>query len=195
MRSILCLTLLLAGGLAHGEAVEVFAKGSLSKNYISKDSWTISASATMGLGMALFRGVKLEGRYSNISSLQNTLQVPVDTSSVTLTDFKTQTVIYSVGLDLDFLGETSPFQPFLFVGIGYLETERSYYLTSPSISAAIFTKEPKQLGFTGNLGLGFRVRLAKALAFEIEAFAYGMNIHKPNPLIDLYGTVGIRLFL
>lgn len=187
--------LLLVSGLARGEAVEVFAKGSLSRNYISRDSWTISVSATTGLGIQLFPGVKVEGRYSNISSLQNTLLVPLSsTSSVTLTDFKTQTVIYSVGLDISPFGESYPFQPFIFVGAGYIETERSYYLSQAG-TAAEYQKEPKQSGVTGNLGLGFRVRLARSLAFEAEAFAYGMNINKPSPLVDLYSTVGIRLFL
>lgn len=195
MRILIVLIGVLVAGMARGESVEVFAKGSLSRNYISRDSWTISVSATTGLGLALFPGVKIEGRYTNISSLQNTLTLATDTTNVTLTDMKTQTVIYSVGLDISFLGESSPFQPFLFVGMGYLETERSYYLSETGVAPAIYVKEPKQLGVTGNLGLGFRIRIAKSLAFEIEAFAYGMNINKPNPLVDLYGTVGIRLFL
>jgi len=187
--------LLLMPALARGEAVEVFAKGSLSRNFISRDSWTISVSATTGIGMALFPGVKIEGRYTNISSLQNTLQVPLTNTTVTLTDMKTQTVIYSAGLDISPFGESSPFQPFLFVGMGYIETERSYYLSETGSTVATYAKEPKQLGVTGNLGLGFRVRLARSLAFEVEAFAYGMNINKPSPLVDLYSTVGIRLFL
>ena len=81
------------------------------------------------------------------------------------------------------------------MGGGYIETERSYYYQADATSDASYQKEPKQLGISGNLGAGFRIRLANALAFEVEAFAYGIDVHKPNPLINWYGTVGVRLFL
>jgi hypothetical protein len=37
--------------------------------------------------------------------------------------------------------------------------------------------------------------LARALAFEVECFGYGTDISKPNPLVNLYGNVGIRIFI
>jgi len=194
MRSLIVMVWLLLPLAAQG-AVEVFAKGALSRNYISRDSWTISVSATTGIGLQIFPGVKLEGRYTNISALQNTLEVPASSTTITLSDFKTQTVIYSLGLDIDFLGETSPVQPFIFIGMGYIETERSYYWSETGSTQAQYAKEPKQLGVTGNLGLGIRIRIVRSLALELEGYAYGMNINKPNPLIDMYFNAGIRLFL
>lgn len=175
--------------------VDVFAKGNISKSHISRDKWEISVSATTGLGISLFTGFRLEARYTNISSLQNLLIIQAADATVNLTDIKTQTSIYSIGVDIDLLGETSSFQPFIFLGVGYVTTERSYYAQVVGVATADYILEDPQKGFSGNLGLGFRIRLARSLAFEIEMFSYGIDIDKPNPLINLYGTVGIRLIL
>lgn len=185
----------LATAQASASSVEIFAKGSASKSYIAKDNWTVSVSATTGIGVTLFGGVRLEARYTNISALQNKLEVASESVTITLTDIKTQTSIYSLGLDIDFLGEKSPFQPFIFVGVGYVDTERSYYYQVSGESTAPFFREPKKLGISGNLGLGFRIRIARAVAIELEVFGYGVDIDKPSPLVNLYGTAGIRLFL
>lgn len=192
---VLCLAVVLGAWGSVAAAVEVFAKGSVSKNYISQDKFTISVSATTGVGFELFGGVRIEGRYTNISALQNRLDVVTDTVTVSLTDIKTQTAIYSIGLDIDFLGEKSVFQPFIFIGAGYIQTDRSYYFQVSGVDAVQYAKEPKQAGVSGNLGLGFRLRIARALAFEVEAFGYGIDVDKPNPLVNLYGTCGIRIFL
>lgn len=175
--------------------LDVFAKGNVSKSHISRDKWEISVSATTGIGISLFSGFRLEGRYTNISSLQNLLVVGSDESSIRLTDIKTQTTIYSLGLDIDLLGETSPFQPFIYVGVGYIQTERSYYAQVAGAGTASYILESPQKGYSGNLGLGFRIKIARSLAFETEVFAYGIDIDKPDPLVNLYGTVGVRLVL
>jgi hypothetical protein len=178
-------------GQAHA-AFEVFAKGSLSKNHIDTDKYILSLSASTGMAITLLPRVRLEGRYTNTSSLQNVLVID---DVATLNDVMTQTTIYSVGIDLDILGQQSTFQPFIYVGVGYVETKRSYYVTVPSAPAAYYLQEPVRTGISGNLGAGFRISVARALAFEVEAFAYGVDIHKPNPLINLFGSVGIRIFL
>ena len=192
---VLCLGVLIGAWGPVASAVEVFAKGSVSKNFISEDKFTTSVSATTGIAVELFGGVRIEGRYTNISALQNKLEVVTSTVTVTLSDIKTQTAIYSIGLDIDFLGEKSVFQPFVFVGAGYIQTDRSYYFQVSGVDAVEYAKEPKQAGVSGNLGLGFRLRIARALAFEVEAFGYGIDVDKPNPLVNLYGTCGIRIFL
>ncbi len=176
-------------------AVEVFAKGSVSKNNISADTNTISVSASTGFAFALFSRVRFEARYTNVSSLQNKLDV-VGTSIVgTLNDIKTQTSIYSLGLDIEFLSKKSAFQPFIYVGAGYLSTERSYYFTLSGAPDSVYSEEPKQTGISGNVGAGFRVHLASSFAFEVEVFGYAVDIDKPKPLVNLYGTVGFRLYL
>lgn len=176
-------------------ALEIFAKGSISKNNISEDTNTISVSATTGLAFKLLPRVRLEARYTNVSSLQNKLEVVGASVVGTLNDIKTQTTIYSLGLDIDILGKKSAFQPFIYVGAGYLSTERSYYFTLAGASDATYQQEPRQIGVSGNLGVGFRVNIGNSFAFEVEVFGYAVDIDKPNPLVNLYGTVGFRLFM
>src|SRR5690606_346002 len=106
-----------------------------------------------------------------------------------------QTSIYSLGLDFDLLGPQSAFQPFIYVGVGYVETKRSYYFLEEDGDEPVFLRDPTQTGVSGNVGLGFRLKLANSVAFELEAFAYAVNIHRPNPLLNIFGSAGIRLFL
>lgn len=181
--------------LADASGFEIFAKGLAAKTYLDTDKWTTSVSASGGFGFALIPALRIEARYTNISSLQNKLALESTEVTVTLNDIKTETVIYSVGLDVDFLSEKSAFQPFIFVGVGYIETTRSYYYRVSEAEKASYLKEPLKHGVSGNFGLGFRLRLARTLAFEAELFGYGIDIHKPQPLINLNGTVGVRLFL
>jgi hypothetical protein len=194
MRLLLAIYAVLAASPAFG-MVEVFAKGSASKNYLSRDSWTVSVSATTGLAISLFKGVRLEGRYTNISALQNRLEIATSSVTVNLHDVKTTTSIYSLGLDIEPFSEKFPFQPFLFLGAGYIETERSYYYRVTGDAEASFAREPLQKGISANVGIGFRLRIARAVAFEIEMFGYGTDVDKANPLVNLYGTAGIRIFL
>lgn len=176
-------------------AVDVFGKGSVSKNYLSADKNTVSVSLTGGMAFSLFSSVRVEARYTNISTLQNKLDIVTTSVIGTLSDIKTETAIYSIGLDIDFLGEKSVFQPFIFLGMGYIETNRSYYFTDTASSVSDYYAEPKQTGISANCGLGFRLRLAKRLALELELFAYAVDIDKPNPLPNLYGTAGVRIFI
>ena len=186
---------LLAAGSARASSVELFAKGSASKNHISRDNYTVNVSIATGVGVTIVQGLRIEGRYTNNGSLQNRLDVNSGPASFILNDIKTSTTIYSLGFDLDLLGPKWMVQPFVYVGGGYVITERSYYVRPDEVTPAVFREEPKQTGISGNLGVGFRVRLAKSLAFEAELFAYGIDVHRPNPLVNLYGTIGIRIFL
>jgi hypothetical protein len=171
---------------------EIFGKGSVSKNNLATDSSVISVSMTGGLAINLLPWVRLEGRYSNISSLQNKLNV---TNAGLLTDIKTETTIFSAGLDVEFLSEKSAFQPFVYLGAGYITTTRSYYFTPAGGSSSVYYQEPNETGISGNGGLGMRLRIAKHIAIELEVFAYGIDIYKPNPLINYQGTAGLRIYL
>ena len=51
------------------------------------------------------------------------------------------------------------------------------------------------MGISANIGAGIRIRIAKSVAFEAEAYGYGIDPQKPDPLINLYGNVGIRIFM
>ena len=177
-------------------AIELFGKGSVSKNYVSAEKNTLSISVSGGLAIALFSGLRIEGRYSNISSLQNKLDI-VEGSTVvgTLEQIKTETVIYSLGLDIDFLGEKSWFQPYVYVGAGYIQTTRSYYFTPADLSSTTLFSDPTYKGISLNGGAGFRIRVARTLAFEIEVFGYAVDIQSPDRLINLYGTAGLRFYI
>lgn len=173
-------------------AWEIFGKGSVSKNNLATDSSIISVSMTGGIAMNLLPWVRLEARYSDISSLQNKLDIA---NAGKLTDIKTQTTIFSTGLDIEFLSEKSAFQPFIYLGAGYITTSRSYYFSPANGSAPIFYQEPNETGISGNAGAGMRLKIAKHIAIELEVFAYGIDIYKPNPLINYQGTAGLRIYL
>ncbi len=192
---LLGLYLPLAAQAAPGSGVELFARGSVSKNFLRTDSYILSISAATGIAFTLIPRIRLEGRYTNASSLQNKLSISLGGIDGALHDVMTQTAIYSVGVDFDLLGPQSSFQPFLYVGAGYITTERSYYVLADGAPNSIYLKEPTQTGISGNLGLGFRLRVASAFAFEVEAFAYAVDVDKPNPLVNVLGSIGIRLFL
>ena len=185
-------TLLLMTAFAAQGGIEIFSKGSVSKNHLSQDVWTVNLSITAGMAWSLLPGLRVEGRYTNISELQNRVDVP---STATLTDFKTETSIYSLGLDLNLLGESSDFQPFCFLGAGYIVTTRSYYYQIQGASSAVYNTEPPNARISGNFGLGFRFRVAKSLALEIEAYGYVIDMDKPTRLINYFGTAGIRIFM
>lgn len=177
------------------QAIDIFGKGSISKSYLSADKNTISISLAGGFALSIFSWVRLEARYTNISTLQNKLDIETPTISGTLTDIKTQTGIYSVGLDFDFLGEKYPIQPFIYLGVGYIESDRSYYFTDNTSGQSDYFSDPKQVGISANGGAGFRIKIAKRFALELEIYAYAIDIQKPNPLPNLYGTAGIRFFI
>ncbi len=188
---VLCLVL-----CAHAQAgIELFGKGSVSKNYIDVDNSTLEVDVAGGIAFTLFTGIRLEARYSNISAVQNKLDVVSSTLVGTLSNINTQTVIYSLGLDIDFLGDKSAFQPYVYVGAGYMETTRSYYYTAAGATTSTYFSEPNQAGISANAGAGFRIRLAKSLALEFEVFAYGLNVDQPGPLINYFGSAGLRVFI
>jgi hypothetical protein len=180
---------------AESSVLELFARGSISKNYFTATSYIVSVSGATGVAFTLIPRIRLEGRYTNSSSLQNQLTVSSGSISGTLNDIMTQTSIYSVGVDFDLLGQQSAFQPFIYLGAGYVVTERSYYFLDSGGTTSIFLKDPVQTGISANVGLGFRLRIANAIALEVEAFAYGVNVHLPRPLINVFGTAGIRIFI
>lgn len=197
-QTIMTLCILLASTISvRSEAhfLEVFAKASASKNFIDKDSYSISVSGATGLAILLIPQIRIEGRYTVVSSLQNQLNVGSPSVIATLNDIKTETNIYSVGLDIDLLSDKYAIQPFVFLGAGYVESLRSYFVTLAGNSSATLINEPKTMGISANIGAGIRIRIAKAVAFEAEVYGYGIDPQKPDPLINLYGNVGIRIFM
>lgn len=198
-QQMLILCVIFAGGFVYsasgGYAFEVFAKAAASKNYINADSYTESVSGAAGIGILLIPQVRIEGRYTLISSQQNYLEIGDPVVVATVSNIKTQTNIFSVGLDIDLLGEKSAITPFIFLGVGYLETLQTYYFTSTSSSDSVFVAKPKKTGFSANVGAGIKIRISKSVVFEIEAYGYGMDVQRPNPLVNLSGNAGIRLFI
>jgi hypothetical protein len=179
---------------AAGEA-EIFAKGSLSRSYLSAGNAVNELSLSGGLAFGLIKGVRLEGRYTNISSLQDRLDVVNSSLVGSLFNIATQTAIYSIGLDIDFLDERAAFQPYIYVGVGYVRTTQSYYFGSPGSNTTTFVPQPDQTGVSANGGIGFRLRIAQRLALELEVFAYAMDVNQPDPLINYIATAGLRVFL
>jgi hypothetical protein len=173
--------------------IEVFGKGSVSKTYYSSDNWNLSVSLAGGLAIQLFSQLRLEARYTNISSLQNQFAVGNPTVG-NINDMKTETEIYSLGVDIDILNEKASVKPFIYLGAGYLVTQRSMYFT-PTAGTPTYIEDQADSGFSANLGLGFRIRLSRSAMFEIEAFAYSTDVEKPTRLINWIGTVGLRFVL
>lgn len=192
---LFCLALGLAPRPLHAQFLELFAKGSVSKNYFNANSYIVSVTGATGLAITLFQGIRLEGRYTNATSLQNVMEINAGAIQGSLNDVLTQTAIYSLGIDFDLLGARSEFQPFLYVGVGYVTTDRSYYFLETGNPPSTYLRDPSRTGISGNLGVGFRLRIANAFAFEAEAFAYAVDIHKPNSLVNIFASVGVRLFM
>jgi hypothetical protein len=113
---------------------------------------------------------------------------------VTLNYMLSETDMITAGVDIDFFGEKSFFQPYIYLGAGYVITQRSYYFT-PVGGTSTYGADPKQEGISGNVGLGLRLRIARRLAIELEMFAYGLDITEPNPLINWFGSAGLRIFI
>lgn len=105
-------------------------------------------------------------------------------------DITTQTNIYSVGFDIDVLSDKHAIQPFIYLGAGYIESMSTYVSVSNSMK-----NTTKKYGPSANGGLGFRVKIGRSVAFEIEGFAYAQDFDKKSPLIDWTGSVGVRFFL
>ncbi len=162
---------------------EVFAKASASKSYNSREAFNIDISGSTGLAILLIPQLRIEGRYTIRRHHEN--QIP----ALGVTDLISQSNIYSVSLDWDIVSDKNAVQPFILVGAGYLESSRTYWVDDVKI------QDDKLKGIAVNAGAGFRIRIARALAIEIEAFAYARDPHKPNPLIDIYGNAGVRIFL
>lgn len=181
---------------AWGYSLEVFAKGSASKNYTSIDKHTTSVSVATGVAVTLIPRVRIEARYTNRSSLQSREEVIYESTVVgTLYDYKTETSIISLGIDIDVLGKRSAFQPFLYIGAGYVQTKNSYWFTQTGMTESKFQELPQKRGISGNLGVGFRIFLTNSFALEAEVFAYAMDIDQPPTLVNLYAQVGIRIFI
>jgi hypothetical protein len=195
--SLVALVLLLLPLTARAQIFEFFAKGSFSKNNIDDagDEYQTTVSATAGIAITLIPRVRIEGRYTNVTSIQNKLVAPVGSSNVILSSILTQTSILSLGMDVDLCGDKYAIQPYVYLGGGYDMTSRSYYVQADSTQPANYVHEPNDNQLSANLGAGLRIHVAQALALEVEAFAYGLNFNNPNPLVNVYGSAGIRIFL
>jgi hypothetical protein len=145
--------------------------------------------------VTLIPRVRIEGRYTNVTSLQNKLVAPVGSSNVTLNSILTQTSILSLGMDVDLCGDRYAIQPYVYLGAGYDMTSRSYYVVTDPSQPANYVHEPNDNQLSANIGAGLRINLGRTLALEVEAFAYGLNFNNPNPLVNLYGSAGLRFFL
>jgi hypothetical protein len=122
---IALLVSLFSPGIAKADVMEIFARGSISKNYIRVDNFTLNVTGAVGLAFLVIPRVRIEGRFTGISALQSKMDITIGATSGTLYDVKSETAIYSAGVDFDLLGPTAAFQPFFYVGGGYIETSRS----------------------------------------------------------------------
>lgn len=176
---------------ASGPGIEVFGKAAYSKTNLTSTQFTQTVSGATGLAVILIPQVRLEGRYTLQNQYQNKLSL---SSNDVLTNFKVQTTIYSVGLDISLAGQRSTFVPFIFCGAGFAESVRTWDYTN-TIVGATTPGTDKRTGLAGQAGLGIRWRVAKSAAIEIEANAYSIDFYKPGALIDVSGNAGIRFYL
>lgn len=185
---------LVMGPFAHAAGgFEVFGKGAISRNHISKTNYTTALSITGGVALKIFSRVRVELRYRNRTSIQKSVDIIVNSTEVTLSDFKSESNSYTVGLDIDLLGKKSNFQPFIFLGGGYIISDRSYWVTQEGQIPEFF-QEKKKYAISANVGVGFRLYIVNAIAFEVEAFGSAFDIDQPELIVDWYGTVGLRFF-
>ncbi|MCB0404206.1 MAG: autotransporter domain-containing protein [Bdellovibrionales bacterium] len=182
-------------GSVCASGADIFARGSISRNSIDTDKWKISVSAIGGLAFKVSEQIRIEARYTNISSLQNKLDITSGGTVGTLTDILTETEIYSLGVDIELTGKNSRFKPFIYLGAGYVITKQTYDFTPAGSSVSTPFAEAEQKGVSGNLGLGVRWQIAKRLAIELEGFAYGTDFDKPQPLFNIYASAGLRFIL
>lgn len=177
--------------------ISLFGLGSISKSYLDRDEYTISLRASGGVAIKIFNGFRLELRYTNITTQQNKLDVITATQGLvgTISNLTKKTNIYSGGLDIEFLGQKSPVQPFLFVGAGYIEVDQTGSFTAAGSGTSESLPSDRNTGITGNVGAGIRISILQSLALELEAFGYSSNLGENNPLINIYGNVGIRIYL
>lgn len=176
---------------ASGPGIEVFGKAAYSKTNLTSTQFTQTVSGATGLAVILIPQVRLEGRYTLQNQYQNKLSL---SASDILTNFKVQTTIYSVGLDISLAGQRSTFVPFIFCGAGFAESVRTWDYTN-TIAGITTPGTDKRTGLAGQAGLGIRWRVAKSAAIEIEANAYSIDFYKPGALIDISGNAGIRFYL
>lgn len=176
---------------ASGPGIEVFGKAAYSKTNLTSTQFTQTISGATGLAMILIPQVRLEGRYTLQNQYQNKLSL---SANDVLTNFKVQTTIYSVGLDISLAGQRSTFVPFIFCGAGFAESVRTWDYTN-TIVGTTTPGTDKRTGLAGQAGLGIRWRVAKSAAIEIEANAYSIDFYKPGALIDVSGNAGIRFYL
>jgi len=172
-------------------ALEVFGKASYNRTNLGSAQYLQSLSGATGVAIVLIPQIRLEGRYTLQNQYQNILSL---SSSDVLTNIKVQTAVYSVGLDIALAGERSTFIPFLYFGAGYAQTVRTWDYTDLNTSVTT-PGEDQRIGLAGQMALGVRWRMAKSVAFELEANAYSINFYKPGALVDVSGNAGLRFFL
>lgn len=174
-----------------GPAFEVFGKAAYSRTNLGVDQYTQTLSGATGMAVILIPQIRLEGRYTLQNQYQNRLSL---SASDVLTNFKVQTAIYSIGLDISLAGQRSTFVPFVFFGAGYAESVRTWDYTNTLLGQTTPGTD-RRTGLAGQMGLGVRWRIAKSAAIDIEANAYSIDFYKPGALVDVSGNAGIRLYL
>lgn len=172
-------------------SLEWFGKVAYSKTNLAVQQYTQTISGATGVAVILIPQVRLEGRYTIQNQYQNKLTL---SSTDVLTNFKVQTTIYSVGLDISLAGQKSTFVPFVFCGAGFAESLRMWDYTN-TIMGNTTPGSDKRTGLAGQVGVGIRWRIAKSAAIEIEANGYSIDFYKPGALVDVSGNAGIRLYL
>lgn len=173
------------------QSAEISAKGALSRSNIDRTQHESSFSGSGGIAFVLFPQLKLEARYIFRYSERN---LQIYTADTYLSDVRTSKNIYSVGLSLDILSEKHAVQPYIYVGGGYVTSNSTFLATIQGVTASEATTTT-EADPSANGGLGFRVRLARSVGFEVEAYAYATEFNKPEPLIDWFGSVGFRFYL
>lgn len=171
--------------------IELFGKAAYSRTNLAVNQYTQTVSGATGLAIILIPQVRLEGRYTLQNQYQNKLSL---SANDVLTNFKVQTTIYSVGLDISLAGQKSTFVPFIFCGAGFAESIRTWDYTN-TLGGITTPGTDKRVGLAGQAGVGIRWRVAKGAALEIEANAYSIDFYKPGALVDVSGNAGIRFYL
>ncbi len=179
---------------AFGLGFEVFGKGSFAKSTLEPGVYNIQLSGTAGFAISLDTQLRLEFRYTEIGSYQNSLTVNGSTTTGALSNWSMNTSMYSFGMHIDFFGPQAVLEPYIYLGAGYVNETQTYGFVPTGSTSMYQTTVPTESGVSANVGAGFQLRVMHFFALECELYSYAVGVTEPNPILNYLATVGGRIF-
>ncbi len=167
--------------------IEVGATANYRKSVITEDNYQESESYTGSISYYFWEMSALELSYTR-GAQRVVLKPSAQEAKFTITS-----TFYMAGADLVFtLGSReSAFQPYVKIGGAYIEKE-----IVREVEGGATTEIPGEFGVVPSAGLGFKIRLTKALSLKVGADAWTSPIKKgEDTTYDYAGRAGFSWFL